>query len=256
MLLGENMFTKFTSLDVEPNTNHTVDYMLQEAPKLENNDLLLENLDFSLTSASIQPNDGTISPVAITSDASLEPFTVDSDVFSSVFASVNDPLGPSTENVDIIDDELKEMFDFVDSTTDSTPSVVKKEEEFEKELEQAIEQELRSKSTPLVPTPAKTSPKRSFSAANLEESSESSRKDKLGCTPYNRKQRNSPLEPVVPKGKDLASVKRARNTEAARRSRARKMERMSQLEDKCEVLLKENEDLKAQIASLKKLLGQ
>lgn len=82
-----------------------------------------------------------------------------------------------------------------------------------------------------------------------------SKKDKLGCTPYTRKQRSQPLEPIVPKSSDVASVKRARNTEAARRSRARKMERMSQLESKCEDLIKENDALKNEVMALKRLLN-
>lgn len=79
--------------------------------------------------------------------------------------------------------------------------------------------------------------------------------DKFGCIAYTRKQRSAPLPPVVPQGSDMASLKRARNTEAARRSRARKMKRMAQLEGKCEKLTAENERLKAEIESLKQRLS-
>jgi len=80
--------------------------------------------------------------------------------------------------------------------------------------------------------------------------------DKFGCIAYTRKQRSAPLPPVVPQGSDTASLKRARNTEAARRSRARKMKRMAQLEDKCERLTAENERMKDEIESLKQRLSQ
>ncbi|CEP60398.1 amino acid starvation-responsive transcription factor GCN4 LALA0_S01e09846g [Lachancea lanzarotensis] len=79
--------------------------------------------------------------------------------------------------------------------------------------------------------------------------------DKLGFVPYTRKNRAAPLTPVIPNSDDPVTVKRARNTEAARRSRARKMQRMSQLEDKVEELLKKNSALEHEVASLRSLLG-
>lgn len=99
------------------------------------------------------------------------------------------------------------------------------------------------------------SKKRSRSMASATTDFPPAKKDKLGCTKYTRKQRSIALQPVVPASSDVVSVKRARNTEAARRSRARKMERMVQLEDKCESLLQENEDLKSEVAKLKAMLG-
>ncbi|SCU84218.1 LAFA_0D08834g1_1 [Lachancea sp. 'fantastica'] len=76
----------------------------------------------------------------------------------------------------------------------------------------------------------------------------------LGFVPYTRKNRSTPLTPVIPESDDPVVVKRARNTEAARRSRARKMQRMSQLEDKVEELLKKNSALEQEVASLRSLL--
>ncbi|KAG0675884.1 hypothetical protein C6P40_001421 [Pichia californica] len=250
MLLGENMFTTF--LDVEKastalasnDATSTSALMLQDTPKLDNNDLLLEHLDFNLVNGF--ENDANSSTDASPLSEEMTPFVVDVDVFDSVFKNPNDVL---VDDVNIADDELKQMFDLVDDSV----------KEFESPTEQTFELpiESRSFSTPIISTSnTSVSCKRTFSVANLESSSnESFKKDKLGCTPYTRKQRSTPLPPVVPKSEDVASVKRARNTEAARRSRARKMERMSQLEDKCEDLIKENEDLKAQVAALKKLLG-
>lgn len=260
MLVGENIFTTFTSLEVSSpsiesnslfNSNNNSnsnsnDLILRSAPKLENNDLLLESLDLNLLNEF--------------NDKSNSNNDNDDALIDSVFNNPNDPLFDNAdENIEIADEDLKQMFDLVDSSINDNNNF-------------DIVDETRSKSIPVIPSSkdinSTLSCKRSFSAANLDSLDNSSsssslssnenksKRDKLGCTPYTRKQRSVPLPPVIPKSGDLASVKRARNTEAARRSRARKMERMSQLENKCEILLKENEDLKAQVAALKKLLGQ
>lgn len=78
--------------------------------------------------------------------------------------------------------------------------------------------------------------------------------DHLGVTSYSKKQRSLPLAPVETENGDPITVKRAKNTEAARRSRARKMERMSQLEVKVEDLIKEKESLESEVQKLKEML--
>lgn len=78
--------------------------------------------------------------------------------------------------------------------------------------------------------------------------------DHLGVISYRRKHRSTPLAPVVPKFNDSVSLRRARNTEAARRSRARKLERMIQLEEKVDELLRQNSELENEVARLKALL--
>lgn len=80
--------------------------------------------------------------------------------------------------------------------------------------------------------------------------------DHLGVVSYNRKNRSTPLSPVLAETDDPISVKRARNTEAARRSRARKLLRMNQLEDKVEELLSQNSQLEQEVARLKILLNK
>lgn len=80
--------------------------------------------------------------------------------------------------------------------------------------------------------------KRQPSESLSPDCSEAYKKDSLGITIYNRKPRSQPLAPVVvEQSSDTVAVKRARNTEAARRSRARKLERMTQLESKVEELI-------------------
>lgn len=78
--------------------------------------------------------------------------------------------------------------------------------------------------------------------------------DHLGVVAYSKKVRSQTLEPIKVNSSDPVAVKRARNTEAARRSRARKMERMSQLEDRVEELISEKEELQSEVGRLKELL--
>lgn len=80
--------------------------------------------------------------------------------------------------------------------------------------------------------------------------------DGLGLTAYNRKPRLNPLKPVEVVGNDETATKRAKNTEAARRSRARRVERMGQLEDRVRELMGDNERLEAEVSRLKKLVGE
>lgn len=96
------------------------------------------------------------------------------------------------------------------------------------------------------------------------ESTSEYKKDSLGITAYNRKPRSAPLAPIVIDEADGDSVdaKRARNTAAARRSRARKLERMTQLEEKVQELLAlnsalqtENSELRTGMSELRKLCG-
>ena len=79
--------------------------------------------------------------------------------------------------------------------------------------------------------------------------------DHLGVVAYNRKTRTAPLTPVITKSDDPVAMKRARNTEAARRSRARKLQRMNQLEDRVEALLSRNNELENEVTRLKNLLN-
>lgn len=78
--------------------------------------------------------------------------------------------------------------------------------------------------------------------------------DSLGCIAYSKKLRSQPLPPIVANSSDPASLKRARNTEAARRSRARKLERMAQLEQRVTELLEEKSKSDEEIKRLKSLL--
>lgn len=80
--------------------------------------------------------------------------------------------------------------------------------------------------------------------------------DHLGVTSYNRKVRAAPLSPVVADSDDPVALKRARNTEAARRSRARKTQRMNELELKVEQLLARNRELEHEIQRLNSIINK
>ncbi|CCD23021.1 amino acid starvation-responsive transcription factor GCN4 NDAI_0A08680 [Naumovozyma dairenensis CBS 421] len=92
------------------------------------------------------------------------------------------------------------------------------------------------------------------SKKNNNSSSPGVKVDHLGVVAYNRKNRSVPLTPVVTESDDPVVLKRARNTEAARRSRARKLQRMNQLEEKVEELLSRNSDLENEVQRLRNLL--
>lgn len=104
-----------------------------------------------------------------------------------------------------------------------------------------------------------SSPSASSSPALSTVSLSSAREEKvdhLGVVTYHRKKRSQPLTPIIPESDDPVAMKRAKNTEAARRSRARKLQRMNQLEDKVEELLKKNSDLENEVKRLRSLLGE
>lgn len=105
-------------------------------------------------------------------------------------------------------------------------------------------------------TNGRVSKKKSVSSSSSSSASSTPKIDHLGVITYNKKNRSIPLTPVIPESDDPAALKRARNTEAARRSRARKLKRMTQLEDKVEELLNKNKSLENEVETLKRLLAE
>ncbi|RLV90626.1 General control protein GCN4 [Spathaspora sp. JA1] len=103
------------------------------------------------------------------------------------------------------------------------------------------------------PNPSSTLP---TPLLDSKKKSTSTKVDHLGCVTYSKKSRSQPLQPVVMDSADPVSLKRAKNTEAARRSRARKMERMTQLESRVEELIDEKSDMEREVLRLRELLTQ
>lgn len=254
MLFSENSYNTI-ALNANANANdhhdlyHDHDDLFNETPKVFNDDLL-NQIDLNFISPSTSDSDQSInSPDSILSNDDLEfdllkPFIVD--------------------NNDINDNDVKIKKEEIDEDIFSNEI-----NEIIHDVFNSVELEERSVSNPVISLNNEdldtiSNNKRSFSTTDLSSNSKkkttNSKKqkiDELGCTPYTRKQRFNPLPPIIIKNDgDAASIKRARNTEAARRSRARKMERMSQLENKCEDLINENNLLKLEIENLKNLLNK
>lgn len=192
----------------------------------------------------LSPSIGTVTPLQL-----------HSSIVESVFS-------PSIEN-------SSPMFDDVELDTENWTSLFEPNE-LEIPPVVAATTEIKQESAPIPEvessssTPAPPQFKRSSSEAELDftsskrqcSSSPSIETDHLGVVAYNRKQRSAPLSPIVVESDDPVAQKRARNTEAARRSRARKMERMNQLEDKVEGLVNRNQELENEVARLRALLAQ
>lgn len=187
-----------------------------------------------------------------------------SDVLNSVF--LNDDAIDNTPMFDeldfVLDSENKEdwisLFDAnneIDSNSHLFTPVVRDEDlpiKLEAEADEAFVDgfDSRKRSYNQLMTPSTSS---NLSTPNLD-TPKKAKLDHLGVVKYSKKQRSQPLVPVKVTSNDPVLLKRAKNTEAARRSRARKMERMLQLEDKVEELVRCNDSLNSEVLRLKELL--
>lgn len=204
-------------------------------------------------------------------DVDTSPILIHSEVLESVFSTsldVDDPTlndTPMFDELDFIMDgsKVNSKDDWVSLFKDepgvelASVMIPEKEENLEDlfaddikesfEFAPAVKQskQLETPATPHLATPVIDSKERGLKRSKV---------DHLGCVSYSKKQRSQPLKPVNLESEDPAAMKRARNTEAARRSRARKMERMNQLEDKVEDLLLSNKDLQDEVGRLQALL--
>lgn len=217
IVLGESVFGKF--IPTEPSLESVVAANSSEL--------------FDSTS----PNMGTVSPL---------------EIHSSLIESVFDT--PELDNSPMFEEEVD-----LDKESKSWSSLFSEADlDFSAELsltsdrKRSFAQVEESKETQQVVTPLATPILDLKPLAKLRKTSST---DHLGVVAYNRKQRSAPLSPIVNDESDPIASKRARNTEAARRSRARKMERMSQLESKVEDLLQKNTDLQLEVERLRGLLG-
>lgn len=205
------------------------------------------------------------------------PIVVHSEVLESVFSTNLDDNDQLLDNTPMFD-ELDFMLDGAKSNSkDDWVSLFKEEPEahasapieqeddtrdlFAEEFESTFEfapakaaapvKQLETPSTPALVTPVL----RDALPLDSEDRAKKAKFDHLGCVSYSKKQRSQPLKPVMVHNEDPVLMKRARNTEAARRSRARKMERMNQLETKVEELMEEKKELADEVARLKSLLS-
>ncbi|CUM57260.1 uncharacterized protein AC631_04468 [Debaryomyces fabryi] len=207
------------------------------------------------------------------------PFNIHSSVLDSVFSSTmdeNDQLHdhtPMFDELDFIMDEGKASLkdDWVSLFGGNDESGKREEPEVSmnaptkrsysevdkfETIEESVEPEFESVppkqlftpthsnlSTPIIDTQSKVN------------KNKKAKVDHLGCVSYSKKQRSQLLAPVATEAADPMTMKRARNTEAARRSRARKLERMNQLEGKVEELINEKTELANEVLRLKEILA-
>lgn len=189
------------------------------------------------------------------------PILVNSDVLESVFSS-------NLDEHDGVFDETP-MFDELDfiiegnkvNSKDDWVSLFKDDGARESVKEEELETLFDDVPEAFVP-PAATqaskqleTPQTPFMMAPPQARVEKRKIDHLGVVAYSKKLRSQPLKPIAVANDDPAAMKRARNTEAARRSRARKMERMSQLEERVEQLMDVNKSLETEVERLKGLLA-
>lgn len=153
----------------------------------------------------------------------------DDDPVDAKFAGKEESLD------DLVGDDFKESFDFI--------PVVPKVKQLETPATPMLNTPIMDEFTPLEST-------QSMQPKGTKRESV----DHLGCVSYIKKQRSQPLKPISLETSDPIAMKRARNTEAARRSRARKMERMGQLEEKVEELIQDKTSLQDEVSRLREIL--
>lgn len=249
-VVGQLVFDKFIKTEEDP-------MIKQDAPT---------NLDFdfALPQTATASNAETALPIS----------ELDAAVVESFFSSSTDST-PMFE-YENLEDNSKEWTSLFDNDIPVTTDDVSLADKAIESTEEAslVPSNLEVSTTSFLPTPiledAKLSQTKRAKKPNSivkkshhhhhhhhdDDEDDESRLDHLGVVAYNRKQRSIPLSPIVPESSDPAALKRARNTEAARRSRARKLQRMKQLEDKVEQLLSKNYHLENEVERLKKLVGE
>lgn len=160
----------------------------------------------------------------------------------SLFDASNEIDSNSSNFDQVVNDE-----DLLIPFTESTEEIVRKHAPVESN-ENPVNSKKRSYSVLLTPETSST-----LSTPNLD-SPKLDKLDHLGVVKYSKKNRTQPLVPIKVTSNDPVLMKRAKNTEAARRSRARKMERMQQLEEKVEDLINMNSSLESEVSRLRELL--
>ncbi|KAG7661687.1 GCN4 [[Candida] subhashii] len=196
-----------------------------------NNEPLLsldDDVNAAIDDENILPKDDTL--LNNTSDATISASTTSNsspEVFSTASASYASPPATTIScSSKRKYDDVEKSFEFQSTSTNTQTQL-------------------------FTPNPSSTLP---TPLLDVGRSKKKAKVDHLGCVTYSKKQRAQPLKPITLESDDPITLKRAKNTEAARRSRARKMERMSQLEDKVEDLLSDKKSLELEVARLKELL--
>lgn len=179
-------------------------------------------------------------------------FFQDDENLTPIFENATVAQTSPSEWGSLFDNEIaissEEVFNF-------SPQPVEQPAEEGSLAEPKLEPKLEISATSFLPTPVFEEAKLASKSGGRVSKKGSPKVDHLGVTSYNRKVRTTPLSPVVADSDDPVALKRARNTEAARRSRARKTQRMNELELKVEQLLKRNRELEQEIQRLNSIIS-
>ncbi|KAK6457256.1 transcriptional activator of amino acid biosynthetic genes [Scheffersomyces xylosifermentans] len=234
--------------------------MMDENDNIQDHTPMFDELDFIVDGAKVNSKDDWVSLFG-EATGTTEPII-------SLVDSV-DVGEESLVRKDDLDDALLDLIPTVDATADTvstspSPSIstVATSTIGSKRLYSEVEESFEfaykapAQSQLITPNPSSTLPTPLLDSQSKKRSGAPSKKvDHLGCVTYSKKQRTQPLAPIeVSSVTDPVTLKRAKNTEAARRSRARKMERMTQLEDRVEELIQDKSNLEMEVLRLKELL--
>ncbi|ABN66164.2 transcriptional activator of amino acid biosynthetic genes [Scheffersomyces stipitis CBS 6054] len=192
--------------------------VLDEHDNIQDHTPMFDELDFIVDGAKVNSKDDWVSLFGPAADSDAQIISLDADIEDSLVKKED------------LDDALLDL---------SVPSVAPPEQ-----------------SQLITPNPSSNLPTPLLDSHSKSRTSAPSKKvDHLGCVTYSKKQRTQPLVPIdIDDSADPITLKRAKNTEAARRSRARKMERMNQLETKVEELIHEKSTLELEVLRLKEML--
>lgn len=216
----------------------------------------IDELSYKLPSKAAEPTQDDQSPILIHSDVLESVFSTNLDVTDQSLADT-----PMFDEMDFMIDGAKvnSKEDWVSLFKDDLePSATEGHED--EQLDELVSDDLQAS---FEFAPASVEVKMELPAAAMpshvitEEPQRGAKRtvDHLGCVKYLKKQRSQPLKPIEIESSDPVAMKRARNTAAARRSRARKMERMGQLEAKVEDLMNSRKLLEDEVARLKEILS-
>lgn len=223
-ILGESVFNQFIKTQ-ELNSEFPLGLEKIEIPELS-------------------PSIGTITPLQL-----------HSSVVESIFDPIMENQSPMFDEVELDSENWNSLFEPNElEIKQEEPTSAPTSHLIDEVASKPIMKRSSSEAELELPSTKKSSPSPKPQPQQSSPSS-SSNTDHLGVVSYNRKQRSIPLSPIqIDESLDPISQKRARNTEAARRSRARKMERMNQLEDKVEILVSKNSALENEVLRLRALL--
>lgn len=153
---------------------------------------------------------------------------------------------PLFNNDDLDSQQFWSLFPEANSTTAAAPAA--SSESAQQQLAASIEQSPAMESEDLEPAVRPSQTRKSSAASSPSDRRHSS------VSGVSARRRGRPLPPItIDDPSDMVGMKRAKNTLAARKSRARKAERMDELERQVRELEAEKEKLEAQVAHWKSI---